>query len=257
MFMMYDQSSILVVVILFILILAANEVGNFFGKRYNKKGGEDIKTQPSAILGGVFGLLALLLGFTFSMALNRFDNRMEAQINEANAIGTALLRTALLPEPYDTKAHVALQRYVDVRLEMLNTDLTEVKKRRRLIRKTEQIQNLVWAISTAAVKEDPRPVTTGLFVTSLNQMIDAQGKRNTIQQQHVPEIIFLLLFLVFIVAGALMGYAKGLSRNRSRTPTTIFIFLIVLVVFIIIDLDRPRRSLIKVSQESMLELKND
>ncbi|MCJ8167577.1 hypothetical protein MKJ04_22230 [Pontibacter sp. E15-1] len=253
---MYDQSSILVVVVLFILILSANEVGSFFGSRYHKKNGEDIKTQPSAILGGVFGLLALLLGFTFSMALQRFDNRTEAQINEANAIGTALLRTTLLPEPYPKEAHKLLQQYVTVRLEMLNIDITKREERKRLIRKTEQLQDLMWA-TAAAVELDPRPVTTGLFVTALNQLIDAQGKQNTIQQQHVPEVIFLLLFLVFIAAGALMGYAKGLGKNRSRIPTTIFIFLIVLVVFLIIDLDRPRRSLIRVSQESMLDLKSD
>lgn len=254
---MYDESSLLIVSILFILILLSIEVGNLFGKRYHKKTGEDIKSQTNAIMGGVFGLLALLLGFTFSIALNRFDSRTEAQIEEANAIGTALLRTALLPEPYHIEGDQLLQQYVDVRLELINVDLTKVVERRRLLRKTEKIQDAIWATATAAVEIDPRPVTTGMFITALNKMIDAQEKRNTIQEQHVPEPIFLLLFLVFIAAGALMGYAKGLSKNRSRIPTTIFIFLITLVVFIIIDLDRPKRAIIKVSQASMLDLKNE
>ncbi|MHA6249428.1 bestrophin-like domain [Pontibacter sp. CAU 1760] len=254
---MYDLSSGIIVTVLFILILLAKELGNFFGERYKRQGGEDIKTQTTTVLGGVFGLLALLLGFSFSMAVHRFDNRTEALIAESNAIGTALLRSSLLPDSHQKTARMLLQQYVDVRLEMIDVDLTQRDARRDLNQRTEHLQDALWAVASSAVEVDPRPVTTGLFVTALNNMIDAQGRRNAVQQRYVPEVIFVLLFLVFIAAGALMGYAKGLSKNRSRVPTTVFVFLIVLVVFIIIDLDRPMRSTIKVNQEIMLDLKDE
>ncbi|MBT3802037.1 MAG: hypothetical protein HOG05_12865, partial [Bacteroidetes bacterium] len=108
-----------------------------------------------------------------------------------------------------------------------------------------------------AAEIDPRPVTTGYFITSLNDVIDARGERNAVLQRHVPEVILFLLFIVFIIGGALMGYTSGLGLKRAYISTVMFTFLIVLVVFIIIDLDRPKRGLIKIKQDSLIELKSN
>ena len=117
------------------------------------------------------------------------------------------------------------------------------------------LQNAIWENAVQAAEVDPRPVTTGYFISSLNETIDAQGERNAILQRHVPEVILFLLFVVFITTGALMGYSSGLGLRRAFVPTVLLTFLIVLVVFIVIDLDRPKRGLIKVKQNSMMELK--
>jgi len=92
-------------------------------------------------------------------------------------------------------------------------------------------------------------------VTSLNGVIDSQGKRNALLQMHVPEIVLLLLFIVFISTGGIIGYSTGLSGKRVLIPTVLVSFLIALIVFIIIDLDRPKRGLIQVDQGIMLELR--
>lgn len=254
---MYDQNSIVIVCILLAAILLAYELCFRMGRYYQRHTDEEVKIQTNAIQAGILGLLALLLGFTFNMALQRFDNRSYAVINEANAIGTALLRTKLLPAPYDSMNHALLQDYVDLRIEISDLDLTEISERASINKRTDDIQREIWDNSIKAAELDPRPVTTGYFINSLNDLIDARGERNAILQRHVPESILLLLFIVFIIVGALMGYTAGLGLKRAYTPTLIFNVLIILVLFIIIDLDRPKRGLIKVKQDSLIELKGN
>lgn len=253
---MYNLNSLLIVAVLFSLILVAYEIFFHVGRRYQQNTDQEVKAQVTSIQTGILGLLALLLGFTFSMALQRFDNRSHAVIKEANAIGTALLRTKLLPEPYNSITYNLLQKYVDLRIEISSVDLTMIDKRKAINIKTDELQNQIWDYAIKAAETDPRPVTTGYFIASLNDAIDARGERNALLQRHVPEIILFLLFFVFIIGGALMGYTSGLGLKRAYIPTVIFAFLLVLVVFIIIDLDRPKRGLIMVKQDSLIELKN-
>ena len=255
--LMYNVNSLIVVSTLLVTILLAYEICFRIGRFYQLKTDQEIKSQTSTILAGILGLLALLLGFTFNMALQRFDNRSHAVINEANAIGTAMLRTQLLPKPYDSLTYVLLQDYVDLRLKISTTDLTRNDERKSINEETDNLQNKIWEISIKAAEIDPKPVTTGYFISSLNDVIDARGERNAILQRHVPEVILFLLFLVFIINGALMGYSGGLGLKRAYIPTIMLTVLIVLVVFIIIDLDRPKRGLIKVKQDSLIELKKE
>lgn len=254
---MYNQNSILIVIILFALILLANEAGYRLGHFYQSKTDVDVKAQTNTIQAGTLGLLALILGFTFNMALQRYNNRSQAVIHEANSIGTALLRTQLLPAPYDSIAHAQLQEYINLRLQVSNTDFSMVSEQQQLDDATKEKQHEIWVNAIRAARIDPRTVTTGYFVSALNNMIDAHGEYNALLQLHVPEVILFLLFIVFIMSGALMGYGSGLGKRRSTIPALMLTFLICLVVFIIIDLDRPKRGIIRVSQSSMLFLKND
>ena len=252
---MYSYHSILIATVLFALIVIANELGMRLGEYYESKSDEDTKSQTTAIQGGIIGLLALILGFTFNMSIQRYDRRAAAEIAEANAIGTAQLRTRLLPAPYDTEARELLREYIDLRLAINDTDLTELEVRRAYDRKTVAMQEEIWNVALKAAETAPNPVTTGYFVSSINDLIDAQGKRNDQLLRHVPSVIFYLLFTIFIATGALIGYASGLGKRNSRIPALILSFLISLLVFIIVDLDRPRRGVIEVRQDSMDNLR--
>jgi hypothetical protein len=252
---LYNQSSILIAIVLFVVMLLANEIGFRIGVLIQNKTDNEIRSQTNAIQAGVLGLLALLLGFTFSMSLQRYDSRSMAVISEANAIGTSILRTELLPEPFRTEEKALLQKYVDLRIEVGGIDLTEKEARAKFNRESAALQHEIWEKAVAAAEIDPRPVTTGFFISSLNDTIDSQGKRNALLQMHVPEVVLFLLFAVFITSGAILGYASGLGGKRPFVATILMTLLIVMIVFIIIDLDRPKRGLIQVSQQSILELK--
>jgi hypothetical protein len=252
---LYAYSSVLIVASLFFLMILCNELGFRIGRFVQKHTDSEIKALTGSIQASVLGLLALLLGFTFSMAMQRYDNRSQALIDEANAIGTGVLRVQLLPEHYQSEAARMFRDYIELRIEAGRIDLTRRSERTHYNHQISELQHALWALAVKATDEDPRAVTTGVFVKSLNDMIDIQGKRSALLEMHVPESVLMLLFIVFIAAGGMMGYSGGLSGKRMVAPVVLVSLLITLIVFIIIDLDRPRRGLIQVDQDAMLELR--
>lgn len=252
--LLYDFSSLSITLGLFVLIVVFNEFGFRLGRFIQNRTDDEIKTLTGAIQASILGLLALLLGFTFSMSMQRFDNRSQALIAEANAIGTVILRVELLPEAHRANAHELLRQYVDQRVAVGRIDLTRRSERREYEIRIAKLQTELWTLAVAAAQADPRPVTSGAFINALNEMIDAQGRRNALLEMHVPEVVLLLLFVVFVASGGILGYSSGLSGRRIVAPTLMVSFLIALIVFIIIDLDRPKRGLIQVDQNSLLLL---
>lgn len=252
--LLYAHDSLFITVTLFLVILAIYEVGFRFGRFVQAGTAHEVKELTGSVQASVLGILALLLGFTFSMSLQRYDDRSHALIDEANAIGTVSLRAELLPEAHRAGAIRLLRSLIDLRVETGKLELPDREQRHELNRRMSDIQNALWSTAVAAANEDPRPTTTGAFVAALTAMIDSQGKRQALLRLHVPEVILLLLFLVFVSSGGFLGYSSGLRGQRIIAPMTVVSFLIALVVFIIIDLDRPKRGLIKVDQSPLVEL---
>lgn len=252
--LLYGFGSVAIAVALFITIIIFNEIGFRSGRFIQSHTDSDVKVLTGSIQASILGLLALLLGFTFSMSMQRYDNRSMALIDEANAIGTAVLRVQLLPEKYRKDASELFQEYVNLRVSIGKLDLTKLEERNDYNTRISDLQSALWSLAISATNDDPRPVTTGAFVKSLNDVIDSQGKRNALLQMHVPEVVLVLLFIVFISSGGIMGYSAGLSGKRVIAPIILVSLLITLIVFIIIDLDRPKRGLIQVNQGVMTEL---
>ncbi len=254
--LLYGYSSVAIAVSLFIAIIVFNEVGFRVGRFVQVRTDSEVKALTGSIQASILGLLALLLGFTFSMSMHRFDSRSMALIDEANAIGTAILRVQLLPDKYKNEADEYFKTYVDLRVAIGTLDLTKQEERKTYRNKINDVQSKLWSLAILSTNDDPRPVTTGAFVKSLNDVIDSQGKRNALLQMHVPEVVLILLFVVFISSGGILGYSAGLSGKRVFAPIVLVSLLITLIVFIIIDLDRPKRGLIQVNQNVMIELQD-
>lgn len=250
----YEVNELVIALVIIILLLLATEVGYRFGDRVPPGLTDSAKAPVLGISGALFGLLALLLGFTFSMALSRFEQRKQLVLQEANAIGTTYLRAGLLPEPDRSAVASLLRSYVDVRLDFhnLRDDPAQFKT---VIDRTEQLQRELWSHAVAAVPKSEPPVTTGLFIESLNDVIDLHSARVAAMNNHVPEVVLVLLFLVAIMAALLVGYGCGLMERRHSLSTTTMVLLIALVITVIVDLDRPSRGLIHVSQERMIKLR--
>ncbi|WP_372858579.1 hypothetical protein [Pseudoalteromonas sp.] len=248
------MSSVAIVVSLFVTIIFCNELGFRAGRYIQSRTDSDVKALTGSIQGSILGLLALLLGFTFSMSMQRYDNRSMAMIDEVNSIGTAVLRIELLPNEYKQPVRDLFYDYLELRVAIGQVDLTKYQQRSDYNNKIINIQAELWALAVEATNVDPRAVTTGAFVKSLNDVIDSQGKRNALLQMHVPEVVLMLLFVVFISSGGMMGYSAGLSGQRIIAPVVLVSLLITLIVFIIIDLDRPKRGMIQINQAGMVEL---
>jgi hypothetical protein len=132
--------------------------------------------------------------------------------------------------------------------------LDQAEEREVVVAESSRVFAALWSNASRATAEDPNPVTTGLFVQALNDMIDAYGVRDAALARHVPEIVLFLVFGTFVLTASLVGYASGVGAHRVSFATYLLVLLITCLVFIIIDLDRPRRGLIEISQKSMLDL---
>ena len=200
----------------FISILGASEIGRRLGVRTAKRGGDNVTTLEGAILGP----LALMIGFTFAMALARFEGRRDAVLNEANAIGTTALRARLLPAPFGAQALKLLQEYVQVRLEITRR-VPSPAELNAAISRSNALQEALWQQAKAVVLKDTGMVPTGLFIQSLNEMIDNQEKRLTALRSQVPNVVLIALYAVAAIAAAFTGYASGLEARCSRLPVYI------------------------------------
>src|SRR5215471_331087 len=158
------------------LMVAASEIGYVWGA----KARVDEKTQNvfPTVSAAILAVLGLLLGFTVSMAVGRYDARRLLVLEEANAIGTAYLRTQLLPEPERTELQDLIRHYLNVRLSYVEggIDAERVRKARA---ESEQIQQQIWDRAAAFAQKDQRSVTAGLLLESLNNTIDLENSRWT------------------------------------------------------------------------------
>jgi len=231
-----------------IAIFGAGEIGRLLGARAVGRGGGDVSTLEGATL----GLLALMIGFTFAMALSRFEARRNAIVSEANAIGTTALRARLLPASNRSEVLNLLGEYAQLRLKATQSALNAPMFKATIAR-SNQIQEALWHNTIAVAAKDAAMVPTGVFIQSLNEMIDNQAKHLAAVQNRVPNIVFLALYGVAIVAFVFVGYANGLQRRRVLLPVYLMGAIVASVILLVQDLDRPTVGFITVSQQPMLD----
>lgn len=178
---------------------------------------------------------------------------VEIMLDEANAIGTTYLRAAMLSAPEREDARRLLKEYVDVRIGAATgtTSLDEV------IRRSEAIHGRLWTDAVTAAARDVRSVPVGLFIQSLNEVIDLHAKRLTaVLRSRMPIVVWGVLFAVALLSFFAMGYQAGLTRAR-RSPAVVLIALsFSAVVWLVADLDRPGEGFLRVTQQPMIDLRN-
>ena len=248
MFDLYNYSLLTISLVGLAAILAAIEIGRWLGVHIGDQDDDNVSTLEAAAI----GLLALMVGFTFAMSLSRFEARRDAILAEANAIGTTALRARLLPEPHRKEVLELLRNYVKVRLELTQHPTTPADLA-AAIEKSNVVQEKLWQQAEAMLAIDKDVVPTGLFIQTLNEMIDDQAKRLAALRNRVPNVVQLALFAVAIIASGFAGYATGVNKRRSRFPVYIMGLLVGGVILLILDLDRPGAGFIEVSQQPMID----
>lgn len=221
----------------------AMEAGHWLGSKVEE--GSNVPTLEASVL----GLLALMIGFTFSMALNTFEARREALVSEANAIGTAALRARMLPSPYGEESLKLFKDYVRIRVSSAER---EPRSEESLLR-TREIHEALWRAAQAATAKDNAMVPTGLYIQALNEAFDNQQKRTAIVGNRVPNIVFVGLYCVAVAALWLVGYASAIDRRRWRRPTYVACALVAGVILLIQDLNRPGAGFITVNEQPMID----
>jgi hypothetical protein len=253
----YQSNPLLICLALLGVLLLAVEIG-FWAKKAGGKGGPDgiEKGDMALIIGGVMTLLALLLGFTYSMSASRFEQRRQLVIEEANAIGTTYLRAKTLPEPRSSEIQELLRQYTALRVEVTSTKAPGPEKIREWDNRAKQLHGLLWTPAAAIARENPNPIDS-IFLVTLNEMIDLHAKRMAAFRNRVPFSIYLVLFVVSSILLWLIGHYFASRRKRVRLLTTLLALLVASVMWLILDLDQPAQGAIKASQQSLIDLHQD
>jgi hypothetical protein len=252
--LLYPQSAVLIAITLLGLMVLGTELGYRFGRRGRQTHNEQTRTHIISIQATTLGLLALLLGFTFAMALSRFEYRKQMVVKESNAIGTAVLRSQFLPASRDDEVNKLFHRYVEIRLESVLRTGQGSLAREQFDLEVRQIQRQLWRIANEAAEEDPGSIPLGLFTHALNEVIDIKSTRDIAVANHVPESVLLFLLAFAILAAVVLGYGNGLAGSRIMSLTAAYCVIVVLVILLIIDLDHPQQGLARTSQQSMIQL---
>ena len=193
-----------------------------------------------------FGLLALLLAFTFSGAASRFDARRALVVEEANAIGTAWLRLDVLPAAAQPKLRDEFRRYVDSRIATYRRIAeTDFAAARAELDRSAALQNEIWADAAAACREAPSQATIVLY-PALNAMIDITTTRTAATEMHPPPIIYAVLGVISLVCSLLVGYEMGASPTTSRVHIWGFALILAFTLYVILDFEFPRIGLVRV-----------
>ena len=252
---LYNVSQWGIFALLIALLLTAAEAGFWLSRLSRSSYDDAVRAQHSAVQAAALGLLALLLGFTFAMSMTRYESRRGMVIREANVIGTTYLRSKMLSEPQRSEIAALIGRYVDDWLDLAKAD--RAKDRIRSLREeVDRIQKELWSRAIDIAAKDQKVVPAGLFIQSLNEMIDVDAARMAARENHVPESVLIVLYAASIMSVMLIGYGYGMAGRRNLLSTLTAAILIAVVIMLILDLDRPSRGFIRVSQQSMLDLRN-
>jgi hypothetical protein len=231
---------------LFVLIILSLRVGRLLGLRAIDRYGQGGIAGVSSLETAVFALLGLMIAFTFSGALNRFDTRRAQAVDEANAIGTAYLRVDLLPASEQPKVREKFRQYVDARIATYKA-LPDVEVARREFAKSQQLQGELWSMTVAACRmPDARPNTDVLVINAMNEMINFTTLRAAATTIHPPLIIYVMLFGLALASALLAGYQTAPEKGYHWMQKVGFAFIISFTVYVILDIEYPRLGFVRI-----------
>jgi hypothetical protein len=243
---------------LFAGMMAFLEVGRRFGAARLARDPEGVGQGAGPVDAAVFGLLGLLLAFTFSGAASRFEARRHLIKDEANAIGTAYLRVDLLPADTQPELRQLFRRYLDVRVETYRygNDLATVNAK---LAEGATLQGKIWQAAVAGCRRPEVPTSTPvLLLNALNEMIDITTTRVVATQNHPPKIIYVLLAALSLVSALLVGYVMCRTKAQSWLHMTLFAATMSVTLYVILDLEYPHTGLIRIdaADEVLIDVGN-
>ena len=245
-------NELAVFLVVIALLFGSAELGFRMGLRLHKANDTTRKGQIGGVQAAVLGLLGLLLGFTLAMAVQRYDTRRRLVVQEANAIGSTYLRASLLPDAHQTAVKDLLRRYLDLRLKYWPQvdDPAKFAEGKRLL---AEIEGELWKHATEASREASNDITA-TFIESLNRLIDTDAERNAAIRGGIPSGVWLLVVMVAAFGCVTTSYRAGSEGARSKLVSVFLPLLITVVIILIFDISHSRVGLIKVDQESLLDL---
>jgi len=246
--------------IFFIVCLLALWFSTRMGAYLHRKrlGREDAARETSEreelgmVLGAALTLLGLIIGFSFSMAVSRYDQRKNYEEEEANAIGTEYLRASLLPAADAAKVRALLKSYLDQRVLFYTT--RDTPRVAQIDAETAKLQNDLWSAVQSAGTAQPTPVAA-LAISGMNDVINSQGYTQAAWWNRIPTAAWCLMLGIAICCNLLLGY-NAQSEGAKIRRFVILPLIVAISFFMIADLDATRSGVIRVSPRNLISLSN-
>lgn len=210
----------------------------------NKKSEKDAAADET-MLGAIFGLMALIMAFTFSGASDRYDHRRELIAQEVNSIGTAYMSVDLLIEKDQESVRNAFKDLVNQRIalydDVANKSAFEAKHQ-----KLEETKNKLWAGAVSAVKKTPYPekLVAAQILPAISSMNDAIDNQRLAIKMHPPRIILISLMLLVVIGSFVTGYNMGLRNKLDMLLIPLFVGLMTGAVYVTLNLEFPLIGLV-------------
>jgi hypothetical protein len=224
-----------------LVLLLALELGRWLRLRELRGKPDAAAGSFGAVDGAVFGLMGLILGFSFAGAGSRFESRRQLIVQEANAIGTAWLRLDVLPEAARAPLQARFRDYVDARIAGYRA-FPDTAAAMQAFGRAKAMQGPIWTEALAAAGAMPNTAGTILLVPALNAMFDDANTRDAALRAHLPVPIFMLLIFLVLCCGVLAGYGITTGGPRSWLHLVGFSAVITIMLYVITDYEYPRRG---------------
>ena len=251
----YNAIAFLLVLGLFAGMLLMLALGQRLGRRSLAQETDVVRSRLTGVETAIFGLMGLMIAFTFSGAAARYELRRQLIVEEANAIGTAYLRLDLLPAASQPALREKFRQYVAPRIAVYRV-LPDIEASNAQAAIAMTLQKEIWTGVLAALKEAP-PQVTIVVIPALNQMIDVTTSRAIAARTHTPKLIFAVLLILGLVCSLLAGYVLAYTNTRNvRLHVVAFAVVVTLAIYVIFDLDYPRFGLIRLdfADQALIDL---
>ena len=209
---------------------------------------EDERDDFGVVITATLTLLALIIGFSFSMAVNRYDQRKDYEEEEANAIGTEFVRADLLPPFERSRIRMLLMQYLDQRLLFYTT--RDPSRLERIANDTAKLQSEMWLITQRVAMAQPN-AAIALVVTGMNDVLNRQGYTQAAWWNRIPPGAWTLMFALGICCSILVGYGR---HHMGTLLFTVLPLVLSITFFLIADIDSPRRGVIRVIPQNLISL---
>ncbi len=237
---------LLVLVISLLVMVLSAWTGDFFRRREGALQ-EDEREDYNTVVGATLTLLGLIIGFSFSMAIGRYDQRKNYEEEEANAIGTEYLRADLLPAESSAKVHALLKKYVDQRVLFYTTRYPS--RLAKVNADTADLQNQLWsALLQGRVQDTP---VYAVVVSGMNDVLNTQGYTQAAWWNRIPVSAWGLLAAIAIGCNFLIGFGV---RRKDRRVFLVIPLAVSIAFFLIADIDSPRGGAIRVKPQNLISL---
>jgi hypothetical protein len=204
-----------------------------------------------AVEGAVFGLLGLLLAFSFGGATTRFNNRRALIVEEANAQGTAWLRLDLAPAAEQPALREAFRAYVDGRL-AIYAALPDFDAAMAAVKRTGELQAALWTRAVETSRQSGGENLQRALLPNLNEMFDIATTRTRVSFTHTSPVITGFLLAVVLLSAVLAGHSMSAGKRRRISHWIMFAAVTATTMYLIFDLEYPRFGLIRVDADDQV-----